>query len=94
MNETDIKRERTPRPILSDSEYAALIQLEENQQFKVFLDFLTKRAIAVAMLSTEHTGEQCHWLQGRSQELRDLLNCVKNARSHYEAIKKYKGAGK
>lgn len=75
----------TTRPQFSEQEYMAVIALEGNEHFKVLADFLAKRAIHTAVVSIETLGDEGRWLQGRSQELKDLTNIIKNARKHLEA---------
>jgi len=77
----------TIRPQLTDAELRAAVALDTDPNFKVIMDFINKRSLMLAMISTDHINEECHWLQGRSKELRDLSNCFKNARKNYEAIR-------
>lgn len=79
------------RPRFSEDEYRAVVALENNESFKVFVESLKKRAVGLALLSTDLVGDNCLQTQGRSKELRDLSLAIDSARSDYEAIRKAEG---
>lgn len=76
------------RPQFSEQEYMAVIALEGNEFFKIIVDFLARRAVGTAILSTEAKEEEGHWLQGRSQELKDLHRLIRNARKNIDAMRR------
>lgn len=82
-----MEHKMTVRPQPTEDELQAILSLQGNKKFEEFRKYLEKRAIATALLSTTQTGEQCHWIQGRSQELSDLVAMIKNADVTYEKLR-------
>lgn len=75
-----------------DKAVEALSALLGNAHFQYLVDFWTKRKYSLAVSSTLQGDDvQARWMQGRSQEMADLVNQCRNAQKNIEFIRQNGG---
>ncbi len=80
--------------VFDEKIYKAIINLDKNESFIMLVEWIGQSMVKNAMSSTLQKDDvMSRWLQGRTQELEELLGYIRNARTSYENMQETKPSG-